>query len=212
MNAVYLLISFIMAISSEKNSKDLNVGLLADTEIAVFGGGCFWCTEAVFERVEGVLKVESGYSGGKIKNPTYKEICSGLTGHAEVVRISFNPAIVRFEVLLEIFFKTHDPTTLNYQGNDKGTQYRSVIFFTSEYQRNAAETIIKKLNAEKIYKDKIVTELSPLGRFYMAEDYHQDYFEKNPSQGYCQFVVQPKVEKFTKVFKDYLKESVKRKN
>jgi peptide-methionine (S)-S-oxide reductase len=174
-------------------------------EIAIFGSGCFWCTEAIFESIDGVIDVESGYSGGKIKNPIYKEVCSGNTGHAEVVKISFNPKKVSFEFLLSVFFKTHDPTTLNYQGNDHGTQYRSVIFYTTEDQKVAAKSIIEKLNSEKVYDRPIVTELSPFDVFYKAEDYHQDYFAKNPTQGYCQFVVQPKVEKFQKVFKYYLK-------
>ncbi len=174
-------------------------------EFAIFGSGCFWCTEAIFESIDGVVDVESGYSGGKIKNPGYKEVCSGNTGHAEVVKISFNPKKVSFEFLLSVFFKTHDPTTLNYQGNDHGTQYRSVIFYTNEEQKLAAKSIIEKLNSEKVYDKPIVTELSSFDVFYKAEDYHQDYFIKNPTQGYCQFVVQPKVEKFRKVFKEYLK-------
>jgi peptide-methionine (S)-S-oxide reductase len=174
-------------------------------EIAVFGGGCFWCTEAIFENVEGVISVESGYSGGTLKNPKYKEVCTGTTGHAEVVRILFDPEKVSYEFLLSVFFKTHDPTTLNYQGNDHGTQYRSVVFYTSEEQKLAAIKIIKKLNEEKVYNNPVVTEVSPFNVFYIAEDYHQDYFVKNPGQGYCQFVVQPKVEKFKEVFKEYLK-------
>jgi peptide-methionine (S)-S-oxide reductase len=175
------------------------------SEIAVFGGGCFWCTEALFENIKGVISVESGYTGGKLKNPTYKEVCSGLTGHAEAVRIKYAPSRVSYEFLLSVFFKTHDPTTLNSQGNDHGTQYRSAIFYASEEQRKSATTIISKLNAEKAYDKSIVTEVVPLTEFYLAEDYHQDYFAKNPNQGYCQFVVQPKVEKFKKVFKEYLK-------
>jgi peptide-methionine (S)-S-oxide reductase len=175
------------------------------TEIAVFGGGCFWCTEAIFENVEGVVSVESGYSGGSLKNPTYKEVCTGTTGHAEVVRILFDPEKVSYEFLLSVFFKTHDPTTLNYQGNDHGTQYRSVIFYTTEEQKLTVNLIIEKLNTEKVYDKPVVTEVKPLALFYMAEDYHQHYFARNPNQGYCQFVVQPKVEKFKKVFDKYLK-------
>jgi peptide-methionine (S)-S-oxide reductase len=175
------------------------------TETAVFGGGCFWCTEAIFENVEGVVSVESGYSGGTLKNPTYKEVCTGTTGHAEVVRISFDPEKVSYEFLLSVFFKTHDPTTLNYQGNDHGTQYRSVIFYTTEEQKLTANSIIEKLKIEKIYDKPVVTEVKPLDAFYRAEDYHQHYFARNPNQGYCQFVVQPKVEKFKKVFDKYLK-------
>jgi peptide-methionine (S)-S-oxide reductase len=174
------------------------------TETAVFGGGCFWCTEAIFENIDGVITVESGYAGGKLKNPTYQQVCTGQTGHAEVVRIIFNPQKVSYEFLLSVFFKTHDPTTLNYQGNDHGTQYRSVVFYTSEKQKTMITSIITKLNTEKIYERPVVTEVLPLDTFYKAEDYHQDYFAKNPNQGYCKFVVQPKVEKFKKIFKEHL--------
>jgi len=174
-------------------------------EIAIFGAGCFWCVEAVFQELKGVSKVESGYTGGKIKNPTYKEVCSGLTGHAEVARISYNPDIISFEKLLSVFFKTHDPTTLNYQGNDHGTQYRSSIFYTSENQKQIAERIIAELNSEKAYPNPIITEVTKLEVFYIAEDYHQNYYIQNKGESYCQYVIQPKMEKFKKVFKDYLK-------
>jgi peptide-methionine (S)-S-oxide reductase len=174
-------------------------------EIAIFGAGCFWCVEAVFEDLKGVLKVESGYTGGKIKNPTYKEVCSGLTGHAEVARITFNPDIISFETLLSVFFKTHDPTTLNFQGNDRGTQYRSSIFYTSDNQKESSERIISELNAEKVYPNPIVTEVSKFEVFYIAEDYHQNYYKQNMNESYCQYVIQPKVDKFKKVFKQYLK-------
>ncbi len=174
-------------------------------EIAIFGAGCFWCVEAVFQDLKGVSNVESGYTGGKIKNPTYKEVCSGLTGHAEVARITYNPDIISFETLLSVFFKTHDPTTLNYQGNDHGTQYRSSIFYTTEYQKEIAERIIKELNIEKAYPNPIITEVTKLDVFYIAEDYHQNYYIQNKGESYCQYVIQPKVEKFKKVFKDYLK-------
>ncbi len=173
-------------------------------ELATFGAGCFWCTEAVFLRVKGVSKVVSGYSGGKIKNPTYREVCSGLTGHAEVIQITYNPAEVSFEALLEVFWNTHDPTTLNRQGADEGTQYRSVVFYHSEEQRVAAEQYKKQLDDSQVFKNPIVTEISPLTNFYPAEDYHQNYFELNPNQGYCQFVVRPKVEKFKKQFNELL--------
>jgi peptide-methionine (S)-S-oxide reductase len=175
------------------------------TEIAIFGAGCFWCVEAVFEDIKGVYKVESGYTGGKIKNPTYKEVCTGMTGHAEVAKITYNPNEVSFEFLLSVFFKTHDPTTLNYQGNDHGTQYRSAIFYTNEAQKIAAEKIIKQLNDEKAYPKPIVTEVTKFDVFYVAENYHQNYFKTNPNQSYCQYVIQPKVDKFKKVFKEYLK-------
>jgi len=174
-------------------------------EIAIFGAGCFWCIEAVFQELKGVYKVESGYTGGTVKNPTYNEICTGETGHAEVARITFNPEVIDFAFLLSVFFKTHDPTTLNAQGADRGTQYRSAIFYTNEKQRGIAQNIINQLNAEKAYPNPIVTELTKLGVFYKAENYHQDYYKNNPKQGYCTYVIQPKVEKFRKVFKDYLK-------
>jgi peptide-methionine (S)-S-oxide reductase len=178
-------------------------------QTATFGAGCFWCTEAVFLNVKGVTKVVSGYSGGKIKNPTYREICSGLTGHAEVTQITFDPQIVSFAELLEVFWNTHDPTTLNKQGADEGTQYRSVVFYHDESQRQAAEEYKKQLEGSHIYKNPIVTEISLLTNYYPAEDYHQNYFELNPNQSYCQYVVRPKVEKFKKQFQNKLKEDGK---
>lgn len=174
-------------------------------EKATFGNGCFWCSEAIFEKVKGVSSVVSGYSGGHVKDPAYKEVCSGLTGHAEVIQITYDPAVVTFLELLEIFFKTHDPTTLNRQGADVGTQYRSVVFYHSEEQKKETEEIISSLDREGIWKNPIVTEVSALEKFFPAEDYHQEYFENNTTQGYCRMVIQPKVEKFTKVFKDKLK-------
>lgn len=166
---------------------------VAPTEVAVFGSGCFWCTEAVFERVPGVKRVVSGYTGGHLLNPTYKQICEGTTGHAEVTRIEFDPTAVSFAQLLEVFFDSHDPTTLNRQGADEGTQYRSAVFYTNEAQRVAAEA--GKLAAQQGWDDPIVTEITPLGKFYDAEDYHQDYFKNNPNAGYCSFVIKPKVKK-----------------
>jgi len=174
-------------------------------EIATFGSGCFWCTEAIFERVNGVSSVVSGYSGGSVKNPTYKEVCDGTTGHAECTQITFDPAVVTYDELLEIFWKTHDPTTLNKQGNDVGTQYRSVIFYHNEEQKQKAEFYLNKLTDEKIWDKPIVTEISKSENFYPAEDYHQEYYENNPNQGYCAYVITPKVEKFEKIFKDKLK-------
>lgn len=165
------------------------------TETAVFGSGCFWCTEAVFERVSGVKRVISGYTGGKTENPTYREVCDGDTGHAEVTRIEFDPEIVSFEKLLEVFFDSHDPTTLNRQGADAGTQYRSAVFYTSAEQKAAAEA--GKQKAQSLYEDPIVTEITPLGKFYDAEDYHQDYFKNNPNAGYCSFVIKPKIKKLS---------------
>lgn len=173
--------------------------------IATFGSGCFWCTEAVFELVKGVVKVESGYSGGSVPNPTYEAVCTGLTGHAEVVRIYFDPEVTSYIELLEIFWRTHDPTTLNRQGADVGTQYRSVIFYHNEDQKRLAEEYKQKLDDAGIWNDPIVTEISPFKKFYIAENYHQNYYENNPYQGYCSFVITPKIEKFKKVFADKLK-------
>ena len=175
-------------------------------EVATIGGGCFWCVEAIFERVEGVLSVESGYSGGTTENPTYKEVTTGTTGHAEVVQISYDPSVVEFARLLEIFFRTHDPTTLNRQGADVGSQYRSVIFYHTEDQHQVAERIVKELDGAGIWPDPVVTSIEPFTGFYSAEDYHQEYFMNNPNQGYCRVVIQPKVEKFEKTFRSLLKQ------
>lgn len=172
---------------------------------AILGGGCFWCIEAVFEELEGVTKVESGYSGGKIANPTYREVCSGLTGHAEVVRIYFDSEVISFKEILTVFFSVHDPTTLNRQGADVGTQYRSVIFYQNESQKKDAEEIMSELKRQDVFNSQIVTELSPAGDFYVAEAYHQNYFENNPDQPYCQVVINPKMTKFRKQFKEKLK-------
>lgn len=174
-------------------------------EIATLGSGCFWCTEAFFLRVKGIESVVSGYSGGKVKNPTYKEVCSGLTGHAEVVQVKFDPSVITFGEVLEIFWNTHDPTTLNQQGADVGTQYRSVVFYHSDEQKKTAEAYKKQLEQSGIYKKPIVTEITPFSVFYPAEDYHQNYFELNPNQGYCQYVIRPKVEKFQKQYQSKLK-------
>jgi len=174
-------------------------------EVATIGGGCFWCVEAIFERVEGVLSVESGYSGGTSENPTYKDVSTGTTGHAEVVQISYDPSVVGFAQLLEIFFMTHDPTTLNRQGADAGSQYRSVIFYHTEDQRRVAERVVTELDGAGIWPDPVVTSIEPFTGFYSAEDYHQEYFLNNPNQGYCRVVIQPKVEKFEKTFRSLLK-------
>ena len=176
-----------------------------ELEVITLGGGCFWCTEAVYKEMKGVVKVVPGYSGGSVKNPTYREVCDGTTGHAEVVQITFDPEITSFTDILEVFFAVHDPTTLNRQGNDVGTQYRSVIFYHSEEQKKIAETILINLEKEKVYNSKIVTQLMAFTKFYIAEDYHIDYFERNKNQPYCQFIVAPKVEKFRKIFKEKLK-------
>ncbi len=172
---------------------------------ATFGSGCFWCTEAVFQDVEGIESVVSGYSGGHIKNPAYREVCSGRTGHAEVVQITYDPAVISYDELLEIFWKTHDPTTLNRQGADVGTQYRSVVYYHDEEQKQLAEAYKQKLNESGAFTNPIVTEISPLDTFYPAEDYHQNYYKNNPEQGYCSFVIRPKVDKFKQVFSKKLK-------
>lgn len=169
------------------------------------GAGCFWCVEAVFKELKGVESVKPGYAGGKVNNPTYKEVCSGLTGHAEVAQVIYDPSVVSFDEILEVFFKTHDPSTLNRQGADVGTQYRSVIFYHNDAQKEKAEYYKNKLNKEKVWEDSVVTEIEKLDVFYPAENYHHDYFEQNPDQQYCKFVIQPKVEKFRKVFHDKLK-------
>ena len=177
----------------------------ATKETATLAGGCFWCLEAVFDDLRGVESVESGYMGGKTANPTYAEVCSGETGHAEVVRITFDPNVVSFREILEVFFVIHDPTTLNRQGNDVGTQYRSAIFYHSAEQKSAAEEVVANLDAARIYDASIVTELVPASQFYSAEDYHQEYFRRNPAQPYCAYVVRPKVAKFRKHFLEKLK-------
>lgn len=173
---------------------------------ATFGSGCFWCSEAIFSRLEGVKGVSPGYSGGEKANPTYNEVTTGQTGHAEVIRIEFDPGLVSYMQLLEVFFKTHDPTTLNRQGADIGTQYRSVIFYHDDEQKELALKVSERLGEAGIWDDPIVTEVSPLETFYRAEDDHHDYFANNPNQGYCQFVIMPKVKKFEKLFGDLLKE------
>lgn len=178
---------------------------MADLELATLGGGCFWCIEPVFDELEGVEDVVSGYSGGDRRNPTYEQVCSGATGHAEVVQIHFDPARVSYRELLQVFFTVHDPTQLNRQGNDVGTQYRSVIFYHSPEQKQTAEAVIEELTAAGLWPRPIVTELSPFKEFYPAEDYHQEYYRHNPQQPYCQIVVAPKVAKFRQKFANRLK-------
>jgi peptide-methionine (S)-S-oxide reductase len=177
----------------------------ATTDTATFGTGCFWCTEAIFQQLEGVEKVTSGYSGGFKDNPSYKEVCSGSTGHAECLRIIYNPQVISYDELLEVFWQVHDPTTLNRQGADIGTQYRSVIFYHNDKQKATAEKYKAALDKSGAWENPIVTTLEPMKKFYSAEDYHQNYYNDNTSQGYCQFVIRPKVEKFEKVFKAKLK-------
>ena len=167
---------------------------------ATFGNGCFWCTEAIFQQLKGVETVVPGYTGGEVKNPTYKAVCAGTTGHAEVIQITYDPQIISYRELLDVFFYTHDPTTLNRQGYDVGTQYRSAIFYNDKEQKEAAEKIIQELNAEKVYDDPIVTEVTPIDVFYLAEDYHKNYYNNNKNQGYCRVVINPKLDKFMKKY------------
>lgn len=174
-------------------------------EVATLAGGCFWCLDTVFRDLKGVEKVESGYAGGKTKNPSYREVCSGTTGHAEVVQVTFDPTVISFRDLLGVFFTIHDPTTLNRQGADIGTQYRSAVFYDSDDQRKTAEQAIAELTAAHVWDDPIVTEVAPLTAYYPAEAYHQNYFAQNPDQPYCQVVIAPKVSKFRKAYLDRLK-------
>ncbi len=174
-------------------------------EIAILAGGCFWCTEAVFQRLEGVQKVRSGFSGGHIKNPAYREVTTERTGHAEAIEITFDNEVIQFQQLLEVFFATHDPTTLNRQGADKGTHYRSAVFYTSEEQKLISEAYIKQLEEASVFPDKIVTEVTKFEAFYPAEDYHNDYFNQNKEQGYCKFVIQPKIDKLNTYFRKEIK-------
>ena len=177
----------------------------AHLDTATFGAGCYWCTEAQFQELKGVISVESGFTGGHVKNPTYKEVCNGTTGHAEVCNIVFDPTIISYDEMLAAFWMTHDPTQLNRQGNDVGTQYRSSIFYHNAQQKAKAEEYKKKLNDEKVFDKPVVTEIAPFTVFYKAEDYHQNYYNDNGDAPYCSFVIRPKVEKFQKVFKDKLK-------
>lgn len=175
-------------------------------EKATLGSGCFWCTEAIFSRLNGVVSTSPGYCGGHVKNPTYKEVCSGNTGHAEVIRVKFDSSIISYADILKVFWNTHDPTTLNRQGADVGTQYRSVIFYHSEEQKSIAEMLLKDLDEQKIWNNPIVTAIEEYVNYFPAENYHEDYYANNPNERYCRFVITPKVEKFEKVFKDHLKQ------
>jgi len=189
-----------------ENKKDSGEILNMDNlEKATFGSGCFWCTEAIFEELKGVHSVVSGYAGGKVLNPTYEEVCTGTTGYAEVTQITYDPSVITYDELLEVFWKTHDPTTLNRQGNDVGPQYRSAIFYHNEEQKLLAEKYKAELDKSGAWDNPIVTEITPLTNYFPAENYHQDYYNNNPNQGYCAFVIAPKLEKFKKVFKDKLK-------
>jgi peptide-methionine (S)-S-oxide reductase len=202
--SVILLESFNGITEIYKNSNIMNDGL--EYEVATFGSGCFWCTEAVFERLDGVIRVVSGYAGGHIKNPSYKEVTSGQTGHAEVCQVFFDPKVITYKELLDVFWHTHDPTTWNRQGNDHGPQYRSVIFYHNAGQQKFAEDSKKQMAISGNFNDPIVTEIREFTDFYEAEDYHQDYFKNNPNQPYCTFIVKPKVEKFNLKYQDKLKQ------
>jgi peptide-methionine (S)-S-oxide reductase len=208
---VIFMTTFISCAQKENQNKimsnEMNISLPAGAKVdtATFGTGCFWCTEAIFQELDGVLKVTSGYSGGNVENPTYKEVCEGNTGHAEVIQIVYDPSKITFDELLQAFWQSHDPTTLNRQGNDVGPQYRSVIFYHNDEQRSKAEKYKTELDKSKAFDNPIVTEISPFSKFYIAENYHQNYYNNNGSQPYCYYVIRPKLEKFNKVFKDKLK-------
>lgn len=191
------------------SAQDMDMNKEKDLEKATFGAGCFWCVEAIYELVEGIEYVESGYSGGHVENPSYKEVTTGTTGHAEVARIHYNPEVISYEELLEILWHTHNPTTLNRQGNDIGPMYRSVIFYHNEEQKEIAEKSLKKTDESDLWEDPIVTKIQPLENYYVAENYHQNYFENNPNAGYCSFVIAPKVKKFKKEFSYLLKDGEK---
>lgn len=197
---VLFIIILVLTFNTESNSQNKK-----NMEIATFGSGCFWCTEAIFQQLKGVESAISGYSGGNVKNPTYNEVCSGQTGHAEVIQVKYNPEIITYTELLEVFWQTHDPTTLNRQGADVGTQYRSVIFYHNNDQKKLAETLKRKLDEAKIYNDPIVTEITEFDTFYKAEEYHQEYYNNNKAQPYCNFIITPKLDKFKKVFKEKIK-------
>lgn len=212
MNYIVVLSSFLSLFSCgnkaqtvDKKVENKKVIMNDSVQLATFAGGCFWCTEAVFLEVKGVEKVVSGFTGGFIKNPAYREVCNGTTGHAEGIQITFNPREVAYEDLLEIFFATHDPTTLNKQGGDVGTQYRSAIFYHSEEQKAKAEKYIQLIEQEKLYPNPVVTQIEEAGIFYLAEDYHQNYYNQNKEQGYCEFVIAPKLDKLRKYYKSKLK-------
>jgi peptide-methionine (S)-S-oxide reductase len=196
---VFLFLS--LNLSAQNNNKTMN----NDLAIATFGNGCFWCTEAIFQQLDGVETVLPGYTGGEVKNPSYTAVCAGTTGHAEAIQITYDPKIISYRELLDVFFYTHDPTTLNRQGNDVGTQYRSAIFYHDEQQQVDAEKMISQLTSEKVYDDPIVTEITALEIFYVAEDYHIDYYNNNKNQGYCRAVINPKLDKFVKKYGSKLK-------
>lgn len=200
-NVLPLILMLAMSLSAQKNNKPMN----QDLAIATFGNGCFWCTEAIFQQLKGVKTVLPGYTGGQIKNPSYEAVCTGTTGHAEAIQITYDPKVISYRALLDVFFYTHDPTTLNRQGNDVGTQYRSAIFYHDDEQKNVAEEMISQLTSEKVYDDPIVTEVTKMDVFYEAEDYHKNYYNNNKNQGYCRAVINPKLDKFVKKYSAKLK-------
>ena len=200
-----LIAGFLSLQPEQKGTVESFVNTSGGKEVATLAGGCFWCTEAIFKELRGVEKVESGYTGGTVANPTYKQVTTGTTGHAEAIQITYDPKQVTYKELLQVFFVTHDPTTMNQQGADIGTQYRSAIFYHTPEQRKLAEETIQQFTTDRVYKDPIVTKVEPFKKFYVAEEYHQNYFERNPEQGYCRIVIQPKVLKFRKQFIDKLK-------
>jgi peptide-methionine (S)-S-oxide reductase len=202
MNILLILITLTLAMADNQQGSESN------TETAVFGAGCFWCVEAIYQRVTGVIAVESGYAGGHEENPTYEQVITGKTGHAEVAKVTFDPEQISFEELLEVFWHTHDPTTLNRQGADVGPQYRSAIFYNSLEQKQISEKSMRKTDASDLWKDPIVTEITPLSNYSTAEDYHQNYFNNNPNAGYCSVVIAPKVAKFKKDFPHLLQDSL----
>ena len=204
-NTVMKLLLIILMIFTAMNEKNDDV---SDTEIAVFGAGCFWCVEAIYQRVNGVIAVESGYAGGHVENPSYNQVITGKTGHAEVARVEFNPDMISYEEMLEVFWHTHNPTTLNRQGADVGTQYRSAIFYLNDEQKEIAEKSLNKTDASDLWEDPIVTEISPLTNYSKAEDYHQNYFNNNPNAGYCSIVIAPKLAKFKRDFPHLLQDSL----
>lgn len=191
-----LILILTISLSAQKNKENMNDQLA----VATFGNGCFWCTEAIFQQLKGVETVLPGYTGGQVKNPTYNQVCTGSTGHAEAIQITYDPAVITYRELLDVFFYTHDPTTLNRQGGDVGTQYRSAIFFHNKEQESDAKIIIAQLTEEGVYDDPIVTEVSPIDIFYQAEDYHRNYYNNNKNQGYCRAVINPKLDKFMKKY------------
>jgi peptide-methionine (S)-S-oxide reductase len=202
MTFLFTLIFVLMGMSGSDFKNDSN------TETAVFGAGCFWCVEAIYQRVNGVTDIESGYAGGHVQNPTYRQVTTGKTGHAEVIKLEYDPSVISYEELLEVFWHTHNPTTLNRQGADVGPQYRSAIFYLTEEQKEVAEKSLKKTDASDLWEDPIVTEITPLSNYSTAEDYHQNYFNNNPNAGYCSIVIAPKLAKFKKDFPHLLQDPV----